>query len=350
MRFPRAVFRTLVSPVLLATFTLSTPTARAQTLVLTPANLHFGKVAIGQRNIRTVTLSNWGNATIRLNQAVTRGTGFTLSGLDLPLTLATGESFTFSAMFAPRSPGGARGSISFVSDASSNAGPVPILELAGTGTDAGQLDVTPATLDFGTVLVGSLVTRAGQLIASGEPVTIYSADFSSSEFTLSGLLFPLTIQPGQSQGYTVTFAPQASGAVSATLSFMSDGQSAITVQNLIGTAVISDDHSVDLSWNASTSQDVIGYNVYRGDTSGGPYQKINSKLDASTAYTDGSVSNGNTYYYVTTAVDSSNQESVYSNEAQARIPRRITGVPGSMRSPAFGRRIARTYRPSRNRH
>jgi fibronectin type 3 domain-containing protein len=65
---------------------------------------------------------------------------------------------------------------------------------------------------------------------------------------------------------------------------------------------------------------VIGYNVYRGTRSGGPYSKINSVLDPNLAYTDVSVTDGMTYYYVTTAVDSNNQESVYSNQAQAIIP------------------------------
>jgi TolB protein len=37
-------------------------------------------------------------------------------------------------------------------------------------------------------------------------------------------------------------------------------------------------------------------------------------------YTDSSVQNGTTYYYVTTAVDSSGNESTYSNEASANIP------------------------------
>ena len=63
-------------------------------------------------------------------------------------------------------------------------------------------------------------------------------------------------------------------------------------------------HSVFLSWDASSSQDVIGYNAYRGTNSGGPYTKLNSSLIATTSYTDQTVQSGYTYYYVTTAVDS----------------------------------------------
>ena len=75
---------------------------------------------------------------------------------------------------------------------------------------------------------------------------------------------------------------------------------------------------MNLSWNASTSA-VVGYNVYRGTASGGPYSRVNSGLDTLTAYTDGTVQ-GQTYYYVTTAVDGSNGESTYSNEVKAIVP------------------------------
>jgi len=89
---------------------------------------------------------------------------------------------------------------------------------------------------------------------------------------------------------------------------------------LNGTGIVSQNHTVGLSWTASTSENVVGYNIYRGNQSGGPYAKINSSLDSNTAYTDTSVTDGNTYYYVTTAVNSDNEESVYSNQAQATIP------------------------------
>jgi hypothetical protein len=93
---------------------------------------------------------------------------------------------------------------------------------------------------------------------------------------------------------------------------------AVSGQGGIGT--ISWQHRVDLSWKASTSDDVIGYNVYRGDRPGGPYWKINPVLDPSTVYVDTSAPDGHTYYYVTTAVSSNHKESVHSNQVKATIP------------------------------
>jgi len=53
---------------------------------------------------------------------------------------------------------------------------------------------------------------------------------------------------------------------------------------------------------------------------GGPYTKINSSLDTSTLYSDGTVQSGRTYYYVSTAVDATGMESGYSNKVQMVIP------------------------------
>jgi fibronectin type 3 domain-containing protein len=65
---------------------------------------------------------------------------------------------------------------------------------------------------------------------------------------------------------------------------------------------------------------VVGYNIYRGTASGGPYTRINSALDAAPYDTDSTVQGGKTYYYVVTAVDSAGAESGYSTQAQAVVP------------------------------
>jgi hypothetical protein len=76
---------------------------------------------------------------------------------------------------------------------------------------------------------------------------------------------------------------------------------------------------VKLSWTASVSPNVTNYNVYRSVSSGGSYNLI-ANLGIATSYADYNVQNGQSYYYVTTAVDNSGQESPYSNEAAAAVP------------------------------
>jgi hypothetical protein len=84
----------------------------------------------------------------------------------------------------------------------------------------------------------------------------------------------------------------------------------------------SSSHYVVLSWTASTTPDVIGYNLYRGTTSGGPYPtKLNVSPVTGTSFTDNTVEAGQTYYYVATAVGSDGvTESAYSDETSATVP------------------------------
>jgi VCBS repeat-containing protein len=76
------------------------------------------------------------------------------------------------------------------------------------------------------------------------------------------------------------------------------------------------DGVVDLDWDDNSEPDLASYSVYRDTSSGGPYAQIDSGV-ASSDYSDTSVTNGVTYYYVVTAVDTASNESGYSNEASA---------------------------------
>jgi fibronectin type 3 domain-containing protein len=78
-------------------------------------------------------------------------------------------------------------------------------------------------------------------------------------------------------------------------------------------------HSVTLSWSAAAST-VIGYNIYSSTVAGGPYTQLNSTLITTTQYVDSTVQGGQTYYFVATSVDPSNDQSGYSNIATATIP------------------------------
>jgi len=85
------------------------------------------------------------------------------------------------------------------------------------------------------------------------------------------------------------------------------------VQSLTGTG----QPWVGLSWQASSG--AVSYNVYRKLPTDQSYTQINSG-DGTTSYTDNTVAAGTTYNYVVTAVNSENQESSYSNMAQAAVP------------------------------
>jgi hypothetical protein len=81
----------------------------------------------------------------------------------------------------------------------------------------------------------------------------------------------------------------------------------------------STNHVVDLSWKASTSTNIAGYNVYRS-SDGSTWKKVNASLIASTLYSDSTVANGSTYYYAATAVDIYGHESSKTTPVKVSVP------------------------------
>jgi len=289
------------------------------TLGSNPTILNFGNVPVGSNQSLSETITNSGGSSATISHVSISGTGFSLSGITTPLTLTSGQSATFNVTFAPQSAASASGSVTVSSNASN---PALTIGLSGTGTAAvGQLTVAPATLALGNVGIGNSGTASGTLTATGANVTVTAASTNNSVFNLGGLSLPMTIQAGHNVSFTVTFSPQVAGAASSVLTLTSDAQPKTTTESLVGTGT--KPHMVSLSWNASTSSDVTGYNVYRAPfvTSCGAYAKMNPSLEASTAFTDTTIVSGSSYCYASTAIDSNNQESAYSNiVSDVKIP------------------------------
>lgn len=193
----------------------------------------------------------------------------------------------------------------------------------GSGTPsqpvaAGNLAVSPATLDFGKVTVGTKKGLTATLTAGDAGITVSSADWGGPGFSITGIVFPFTVPAGQSAAFKVTFAPQTAGQVSGTIKFVSNADnSPQAVFNGNGTNTAA--HSVTLAWHAPAAS-VVGYNVYRGVASNGPFTRITSSPHPDATFTDASVVGGATYFYMTTAVNKSGKESKYSNQVQVTIP------------------------------
>jgi hypothetical protein len=286
-------------------------------LVATSMNLAFSPAAVGTTQTLTETLQNKGGSKIKLSQTWIDGTPFSIAGPSLPITLGPGESTSFRVAFAPKANGSFKGSVSFISDASD---PQLTVALGGSGTGTmGHLSVVPGFVNVGTVAVGHSGRGTGTLTAEGASVTITNANSGGTEFAISGLKFPVTIFPGQSVKYEVTFNPRTSGIASVSALFASNAANSPTAATFAGKAVALQTHSVDLEWTPSVSSDVTGYNIYRAVYGGscGAYSKVGST--STTTFTDIDATGGMTYCYAATTIDSFNEESDYSNPIQAVI-------------------------------
>jgi hypothetical protein len=292
------------------------------TLIATPPSLTFTNVTVGQDQSQTETVNNTGGSNATISQASIAGAGFSISGLSTPVTLAPGQSASFSVTFAPQSAGNTSGSVAIASNASN---PTLSITVSGSAITQSQGTLNVSSVNAGSVVVGTSGNQTGTLTATGASVSVSSVSLGGTnafEFSVSGLSFPVTVTTSQAVSFTVTFAPGASGAASATASFASTASNSPSTASLTGTGTAAPVHTVALSWTASTTSGVTSYNVYRavyGKNACGSYSKIGSTPSSVTAYTDSVVADGTNYCYATTAVDPSG-ESGYSNIIQAVIP------------------------------
>lgn len=292
------------------------PSKNAANLTLDSSSLSFSNVAVGSSKTNSLTLANSsaaGGLSISVTQITVSGTGYTVTTPALPMTLIAGQSSTVSITFAPKSSGTANGTLTITVAGASQPVSVP---LTGNGLASGQLSASPSTMNFGNVTIDGSQNQTGSLTAGSSDVNVSSAAWSGAGYSVSSITFPTIVKAGTSTPFTVTFAPQSTGSSPGQVSFYSDATNSPAVVTFTGTGI---PHTVSLSWSMSTSQ-VVGYNVYRGTTSGGPYTKINSSLISGLSFTDNNVQGGSTYFYAATAVNSSNAESGYSNVATATIP------------------------------
>ncbi|HZU22091.1 MAG TPA: choice-of-anchor D domain-containing protein [Terriglobales bacterium] len=285
-------------------------------MTVSPGSLSFGSVNTGTSSVKSVTISNTGTGTLTVNSASVTGTGFTAGGATFPLNLTSGQSANVAITFAPSTAGSYSGSVSFPSNAATQA---PAVTLSGTATTIQTIVLNPSVSNmvFGSVNVGSSSSQTVKLTNAGNAAaTISSINISGAGFSVTGVTAPATVAAGGNVVATVVFAPQTPGAVSGSVSFVSNASNSPASVTVSGTGALQ--HSADLSWTASTSANVTSYNVYRSSISGGPYSLVGSV--SSTTFADNTVAAGQTYFYVVTAVDNTGAEGPFSTEVSGTIP------------------------------
>jgi hypothetical protein len=260
------------------------------------------------------------------------------TGLNFTATAQGGQTFSISGTISPTT-GGSGATVSL----SGAAAATTIADGAGnyvfTGLVNGTYVVTPSSAGYtfnpstqtATVNVANVtglnftaIAQGGQTFSISGAITP-TAGGAGVTLVLSGTASATTTS---SSAGNYTFTGLANGSYTVTPSSagftFSPASHNVTVNgaNVTGlnfTATAQVTHNVGLTWIASTSP-VTGYNVYRSTVSGSGYTKINSSPIVPLNYTDSTVQNTTTYYYVTTAVDASGGESGFSNEVSAVIP------------------------------
>jgi hypothetical protein len=162
-------------------------------LSASPASLAFGSLTTGTSATQSVTISNTGNASVSISQIAATGADFSTSGIALPLTLAAGQSASFSVSFAPTSVGNLPGSVTIVSNAANS--PLTV-SLSGTGASLASHSVSLSWTPGSSSYSGFNVYRG---TTSGGPYTRVDAGMiSTANYIDSG------VNSGQTYFYVAT--------------------------------------------------------------------------------------------------------------------------------------------------
>ena len=114
------------------------------------------------------------------------------------------------------------------------------IKLSGSSPAVGtpSLSLSTTSIAFGSVSVGTAVTKSVTLTSNGSATVSIGADsISGTGFSVSGGTFPVTLNPGQSLVLSVQFDPTASGSIAGQLAISSNAPAATVTLTGTGSTV-----------------------------------------------------------------------------------------------------------------
>lgn len=183
------------------------------------------------------------------------------------------------------------------------------------------LSVNATSVAFGWVRVNTSATQSVTLVSVGTaPVIVTAATTTGAEFSLSGITFPVTLNPGQTLALNLQFDPLTAGTATGQLKITSN--SSINATAEIGLSGTGTSHQVELDWDAPpiSADPIAGFRVFRSSDGGASFQMISTTLVTQTTFVDNEVQSGLTYGYVVRSVDIAGNESAPSGMTSVAIP------------------------------
>lgn len=193
------------------------------TASVSPASLTFAGTSLGASSAaQTVTLSNGPGAPITINSIAVAGANasdFQLSGTTCGTSVAVSATCTATIVFQPSAAGARTANLSFVDSATNSP---QVVTLSGSGASTGAAAISPSTLTWAAVAVG---TKSGQKAvtltnANAVDISISSITFSGAnpgDFTVFSKTCGATLAAGASCTANIIFGPTATGTRAAVI-------------------------------------------------------------------------------------------------------------------------------------
>jgi hypothetical protein len=298
--------------------------------------VNFGGISVTNTSAGSFLVTNISPASVTLGSPYYAITGLNSADFVNPggtgsctnsQVLAPAASCTIFVSYTPSVKGN---EIAIVTVNSNGTGNPQNVTVKGQGIPpaAPQVSLLPTNLSFGnqqqsttssTIL--STVSNAGNANLALTGIAINGSN--SSDFSLTGGTCTTSTNLAPASGCTVgvNFTPASTSTESAQVSITDNAIGSPHTISLFGAGIATAAHYVTLTWNSSDSSNLVGYNVYCGTSSGGPYSLLTPTPVGTLGYTATGVTHGTTYYYVVTAVGTnppySPTESSDSNESSA---------------------------------
>ena len=198
---------------------------------ISPSGLNFGNQNVGtQSQPQTVTVTNTGSLALHVSSLVPGGDAdfSVLSSNCVGIAVAPGGTCAIQMVFAPKSAGSGLATLNINSDAGNN--PVGFASL-GTGVNPPKASVSPVSLNFGSLLVGTQSAAQAVTISNTGGVTLHVSslaitgdpDFSTPTNNCVGAT---GVAPGGRCSIQVVFFPHSGGSGAASLVIGSDDPAA----------------------------------------------------------------------------------------------------------------------------
>ncbi|HTN51520.1 MAG TPA: choice-of-anchor D domain-containing protein, partial [Anaeromyxobacter sp.] len=209
------------------------------TIALTPPSLAFGSVTVGSSAPLTTSVQNTGTGPLTVSSiALCSGTNaeFTWSPA-APFTVAPGQATTLTVTFTPTNADTDVGCLAIGSNDPANPSVDLALSATGVVPAVAAIALSPSSLAFGTVTIGSSATLTAQVQDTGtaplDVTGVAACAGTSGAFTWSPAP-PFVVAAGGSTTLSVTYTPTTTTGDSGCLAITSSDPARPTVDLNVG--------------------------------------------------------------------------------------------------------------------